>query len=117
VFCWGVCSVGGLTLLEPNQVVSPIPKQEACMRIRPGYVDGLNEIPISIDKAPMTADRLDRPMTLIVRSSLEFQIEVAEILAWLTAAIRTSDSPEMKLSSALLSLRNCCEESTGSNSR
>ncbi len=58
----------------------------------------------------MTADRLDRPMTLIVRSSLEFQIEVAEILAWLTADIRTSDSPEMKLSSALLSLRHCCEE-------
>jgi len=84
-------------------------KKPVCVSAQ-GYVDGLNEIPISIDKAPMTADRLDRPMTLIVRSSLEFQIEVAEILAWLTAAIRTSDSPEMKLSSALLSLRNCCEE-------
>lgn len=65
-------------------------------------VDGFREIELSVEKASLTAGKIIRPIVLRVQGFMRFQVEVAEILAWLTAAIRISESTELKLSRARL---------------
>ena len=67
-----------------------------------GSVAGFEEIQLCVEKAPLAAGKTIRPIILRVKGSMSFQVEVAEILAWLTAAIRLSESTELRLSRARL---------------
>lgn len=65
-----------------------------------GSVTGFEKIEVSVEKAPLIVGKTVRPITLRVQGSMSVQAEVAEVLAWLTAAVRISESTELKLSRA-----------------
>ena len=65
-----------------------------------GSVTGFKDMELSVEKSPLMVGTTVRPINLRVQGSMSFQAEVAEILAWLTAAVRVSESTELKLSRA-----------------
>ena len=79
---------------------TPLENDLPARKLAQESVTGFKEIELSVEKAPLTSGKTVRPMTLRVQGSMKVQAEVAEILAWLTAAIRISESTELKLSRA-----------------
>ena len=65
-----------------------------------GSVKGFREIQLSVEAQSSTSGKISRLSKIRVEGTIEIQIEVAEILAWLTAAIRSSESKELSLSRA-----------------
>ena len=65
-----------------------------------GSVKGLREVQLSVEAQSSTSGKISRLSRIRIEGSMEIQIEVAEILAWLTAAIRISESKELRLSKA-----------------
>ena len=62
-----------------------------------GSVTGFKEIELFGKRAPVIVGETACPITLRVQGFMRFQAEVVEILAWLTAAIRFSESTALKL--------------------
>ena len=61
---------------------------------------GSREMQLSVEKAPFIESERMCPMVLKAKGPVGFQVEIAEILAWLTAAIRVSSATDLKFSRA-----------------